>query len=224
MLSHNQLQLLHVRSFFFFYVNSWHTLTQMLNLAEVVAKRSLPLTCTLHIEHLPFALALTCVVPPCRLLIGINYIRTPRAKLSGCINDAISMLSLLVDWFRSCGSHAPADLRYYLLTHGFDAASIVVLTDDATDASLYPSRANIIAQMRNLVAGVQPGDSLWFSFSGHGSQVADTSGDEADGMDETICPADYTTAGQIVDDDIYDMLVKPLPPGARMHAIMVGGD
>lgn len=95
-----------------------------------------------------------------------------------------------------------------------------MLTDDATDPNLYPSRANIITQMRNLVAGAAPGDSLWFSFSGHGSQVADTSGDEADGMDETICPADYTTAGQIVDDDIYAMLVKPLPPGARMHAIM----
>lgn len=74
--------------------------------------------------------------------------------------------------------------------------------------------------MRALVADAQPGDSLWFSFSGHGSQVADTSGDEADGMDETLCPADYTTAGQIVDDDIYSIMVKPLQPGVRMHAIM----
>lgn len=71
----------------------------------------------------------------------------------------------------------------------------MVLTDDATDPNLYPSRANILAQMRALVAGAAPGDSLFFSFSGHGSQVKDTSGDEADGMDETICPADYTSAG-----------------------------
>lgn len=45
------------------------------------------------------------------------------------------------------------------------------------------------------MAGAQPGDSLFFSFSGHGGQQRDVDGDEVDGMDETILPVDYKTAG-----------------------------
>ena len=41
--------------------------------------------------------------------------------------------------------------------------------------------------MKWLLGGVQSGDSLFFHFSGHGSQVIDHSGDEEDGLDETIC-------------------------------------
>lgn len=37
---------------------------------------------------------------------------------------------------------------------------------------------------------------------GHGGSVRDTNGDEADNMDETIVPMDYTSAGQITDDVI----------------------
>lgn len=37
---------------------------------------------------------------------------------------------------------------------------------------------------------------------GHGGSVRDTSGDEADNMDETMVPVDYTKAGQITDDEI----------------------
>lgn len=43
--------------------------------------------------------------------------------------------------------------------------------------------------------------------SGHGGTQADTDGDEADGTDETICPIDYETNGQIVD----DVRTQPLP-------------
>jgi hypothetical protein len=35
--------------------------------------------------------------------------------------------------------------------------------------------------------------------------------DEADGQDETLVPVDYQSAGMIVDDEIFDMLVAPLP-------------
>ena len=49
-------------------------------------------------------------------------------------------------------------------------------------------------------------DALMFSFSwwwylsyiGHGGQVKDRTGDEKDGMDETLVPVDYQTAGQII--------------------------
>ena len=46
-------------------------------------------------------------------------------------------------------------------------------------------------QMQRLVQATQPGDSLLFQFSGHGSQVPDYSGDETDGLNETLCPCDF---------------------------------
>ena len=51
--------------------------------------------------------------------------------------------------------------------------------------------------MNWLVRGAQPNDSLFFHYSGHGSQQQDSDGDEVDGTDETICPVDYKDAGQI---------------------------
>lgn len=41
-----------------------------------------------------------------------------------------------------------------------------------------------------------------------------------DGQDETIIPIDYEKAGQIVDDDIHEILVAGLPKGVRLTAIM----
>jgi metacaspase-1 len=69
------------------------------------------------------------------------------------------------------------------------------------------------------VAGAQPGDSLFLHYSGHGGQKRDLDGDEEDGMDETLCPCDYQKAGVILDDDMFRILVQPLPVGCRLTAI-----
>jgi len=61
---------------------------------------------------------------------------------------------------------------------------------------------NILAGIRWLVTGAKKGDVIVFYYSGHGSQVADVSGEEIDRRDETICPHDYATAGMIKDDDL----------------------
>lgn len=61
--------------------------------------------------------------------------------------------------------------------------------------------------------------SLFFHFSGHGGSVRDLNGDEADGMDETILPIDHDRAGQIIDDEIHDVMVRPLQKGVRLTAI-----
>lgn len=75
--------------------------------------------------------------------------------------------------------------------------------------------------MRWLVANVRPGDSLVFHFSGHGSQKVDDGGsDELDGFDETLCPLDYEINGMILDDEINETIVRPIPRGAKLHAIM----
>ncbi|RKP22239.1 peptidase C14, caspase domain-containing protein [Syncephalis pseudoplumigaleata] len=44
-------------------------------------------------------------------------------------------------------------------------------------------------------------------------------GDEKDGQDETIVPLDYEKAGMIVDDDLHELLVRPLKPGVRLTAV-----
>ena len=59
----------------------------------------------------------------------------------------------------------------------------------------------------------------FFHYSGHGGQQEDETGMEEDGLDETILPVDFQTSGQITDDTIHDILVRPLPAGVRMTAI-----
>jgi hypothetical protein len=55
----------------------------------------------------------------------------------------------------------------------------------------------------------QPGDRVYFFYSGHGSQALDENGDEEDGLDETISPVDalpYSPSNDLVDDEIDQML------------------
>ncbi|ORY34251.1 caspase domain-domain-containing protein [Naematelia encephala] len=134
------------------------------------------------------------------LLIGINYIGSAQA-LSGCINDAHNVQKFIVE-------------RY-----GYNPDDIVMLTDDARNARQIPTRANMIQAMHWLVQGAQPNDALFFHYSGHGGQTKDLDGDEDDGYDEVIYPLDFKQAGHIVDDELHDIMVKPLPPGCRLTAI-----
>lgn len=136
------------------------------------------------------------------LLIGINYLKTD-GELQGCWNDVKRM-------------------QEALLGLGWTAApdSMLVLTDEPGSKMPQPTRANMLAAMRWLVAGAAAGDALFFHFSGHGGQQVDTHGDEEDGYDETVCPLDFATAGQISDDELFDVLVRPLPSGVRLTALL----
>lgn len=46
------------------------------------------------------------------------------------------------------------------------------------------------------VYSLKAGDSLFFHYSGHGGQQKDTNGDEESGMDDTLVPVDYQSAGR----------------------------
>ncbi|CAJ2633225.1 metacaspase-1-like isoform X4 [Trifolium pratense] len=83
-----------------------------------------------------------------------------------------------------------------------------------------PTKYNMRMAMRWLVEGCQPGDSLVLHFSAHGSREVDHSMDEVDGYDEAICPVDYESEGKILDDEINATIVRPLPHGAKLHAVI----
>ncbi|VDB92381.1 unnamed protein product [Peniophora sp. CBMAI 1063] len=131
--------------------------------------------------------------------IGVNYTGTAEA-LEGCVNDAKNMY-------------------HFLTERGYPKKDILYLVDTSNDPRSRPTRENMLAAMRWLVKDAQQDDALFFHYSGHGGQVRDRDGDEADGMDEVIFPVDYKTAGIIVDDLLHEILVKPLPPGCRLTAL-----
>ncbi|KAJ3722494.1 caspase domain-containing protein [Lentinula raphanica] len=134
------------------------------------------------------------------LCIGINYLGEPH-ELKGCINDARNMRKFLIE------------------KHGYKREDIVLLTDDSRDPRSQPTRRNMIAAMQWLVQSAHSHDSLFFHYSGHGGQTKDLDGDEVDGMDEVIFPVDFKRKGHIVDDDLYKIMVKPLPAGCRLTAL-----
>jgi len=134
------------------------------------------------------------------LFIGINYYGQ-NGELRGCINDVHNIKNFLSANYR--------------------IDEVLVLTDDQkSNPEKMPTRKNILAAFRWLRNGAKSGDSLIFHYSGHGGSVKDTDGDEEDGMDETLIPVDYQQAGHIVDDEVHDVLVRGLPKGVRLTAIM----
>jgi metacaspase-1 len=136
------------------------------------------------------------------LLVGINYLGAPRGQLKGCINDVKNVQKFLVQRF------------------GFSTQNMIVLTDDARDPRKMPTRANVLAAIDWLVVGAAAGDSLFFQFSGHGSQVPDTNGDEDDGLDEVIICHGMRRQDYIIDDELHARMCMRLPLGCRLTAIM----
>ncbi len=132
------------------------------------------------------------------LLVGINRYKT--APLRGCVNDAKNLYGLLTNLF------------------GFARDDVRVVFDERAN------KAGIIKRLKDLVSGAKAGDSLFFSYSGHGSQVRDRDGDEKlmDGVDEILCPygIDFDRADTyITDDELYNIFSK-LPEGVKLTVIL----
>jgi hypothetical protein len=128
------------------------------------------------------------------LLIGINYYDTPAASLNGCVNDVVNMRNMLID------------------AYGYDSENIKVLRDDAVYAAFKPTAANILNNLASIIAQSASLKEIWIHYSGHGSQVRDTTGDEADRLDEVIVPSDYTRVGFITDDMIFNIIKQSKCP------------
>ncbi|MFL6283791.1 MAG: caspase family protein [Pyrinomonadaceae bacterium] len=106
-----------------------------------------------------------------------------------------------------CVQDALRTAEFLQTKYGFPASGVKVLTNEQATA------ANVEREFRQwLVEGTQPGDRVFFLYAGHGSQLPDDNGDEADGLDETIAPYDVnpeTGAGEIRD-DLFDELIAEL--------------
>jgi hypothetical protein len=154
--------------------------------------------------------------PPRRtaLLVGINYNNNPDARLNGCYNDVVNASQYL----RSVLGYAPSAISILTDGHRNESTTTTATTSTITGAStIPPTRENILAGISALISGMIPGDEAVFHFSGHGSLVRDTNGDEVAGYDSCLCALDDTI---ITDDEIRTLLINKVPRGARLYVIL----
>lgn len=143
----------------------------------------------------PFALALVALAAAAgaenrALVVGVGKYQHPGADLPGIDLDVKNM-------------------REAAKGMGFTDAQIKSLLDQ--QATL----AGIRGAFKSwLVDGAGPQDKVLFYFSGHGTQIKDTNGDEADGTDEVFLPHDFRVANQTIEgsfvDDEFGALIDQL--------------
>jgi metacaspase-1 len=139
------------------------------------------------------------------ICVGINkFAKYPQFALNGCVNDAKDMVALCKQVL------------------GFKASEVTLLTDaQATKAAIL---AALKAAVKQAVAGKI--SYLLFAWSSHGTQMADASGDEPDGMDEAFVPydiaekaGDWDPAHIITDDEFHD-LFQQLPDNVLLEVYL----
>eukprot|EP01062_Namystynia_karyoxenos_P067823 TRINITY_DN61920_c0_g1_i1.p1 TRINITY_DN61920_c0_g1~~TRINITY_DN61920_c0_g1_i1.p1 ORF type:complete len:450 (+),score=171.01 TRINITY_DN61920_c0_g1_i1:80-1351(+) len=155
------------------------------------------------------------------LLIGINYapcdgnpysrFLRPEWALDGCVPDQRA-------------------LHKFLLEQGWKEDELTLMLDCPDSekgpalkgAEGWPTKRNIERELNKLVAGLEAGDFVWLSFSGHGMQQEERPGQgrnftELDGLDECVFCGD----GQTIEDDwIYNEVVCKVPEGCQMFSII----
>lgn len=112
------------------------------------------------------------------LCFGINDYPGTQNDLRGCVNDAKNWASLLQSQY------------------GFVVTTL--LDSNAT-------KANVKKNMLDLIKASKAGDSLAFTYSGHGTSIADNNNDEIDGKDEAICLYGNGGIDLMIDDEIREI-------------------
>ena len=127
------------------------------------------------------------------LLIGINYFNTQH-ELGGCINDVHNLKKTLVNKF------------------SYQESNIQTLTDDEnSESNNYPTGNNIKNALENFIKNIKNNNvkEVWISYSGHGTNLDDISGDENDNKDEAIVPVDYQNG--MITDDLWNKYMQEIP-------------
>ncbi|KAI9510660.1 caspase domain-containing protein [Russula earlei] len=124
-------------------------------------------------------------------------------------------------WSELDGPHDDVDRYQKLLlsVYGYRPEDIVVLKDlQEFPEHSRPTRVNMLRELKALVAGAEPGDRFTFFYSGHSDQQDATSDvGEEDDMDEMIITSDELS---IIDNELKEILVLPLPVGCSLLAIL----
>jgi hypothetical protein len=110
------------------------------------------------------------------LCVGINDYPGILNDLDGCINDMKSWAATLTAF-------------------GFDVATL---------ADAQATKADFLQVLEDMLAQSGAGDYVAVCYSGHGTHVKDTSGDETDRWDEAL----YLYDDVLLDDELYDALGK----------------
>ena len=122
-------------------------------------------------------------------IIALNNYPGTTNDLRGCLNDA-------------------ADAIATLKTKGFSCA---------TYYDSMATRAKMLSGIKTAFQCARYGDSVAIVYSAHGSQVRDSSGDEADGWDEVLCPYDWPN--YVSDDDLRGILAT-VPAGVNVDVFL----
>jgi len=114
-----------------------------------------------------------------------NYPGGSANDLNGCINDQNDLIEKLPGW------------------------SVTAFKDHEV------TRSNFRNTIKNYIVGMRSGDILMIQYSGHGTRVADRSGDETDGYDEAI----FLTDGSFTDDQFNELMLL-IPEGAIVIVVL----
>jgi len=136
---------------------------------------------------------------------------TPPATTAGaaiCVGLTAVDPAAYQGWAGDCpGCDEDANGFHLLLNKSLSGGAIFLFNSAAT-------WKNVQDDVLAAAATLKRGDLLVVMMSGHGGQLPDDNGDEADGLDETICLWD----GQVRDDEVLKLINK-FPAGLRVVLI-----
>jgi len=140
------------------------------------------------------------------LVIGINYVSSPSARLRGCHNDALRARDYLIEK----RGYAKADVKVAL---------------DRTGEGQGTTKGGIVEAILRLANATyrEEVEEVYIHYSGHGAQMEDAPEGferriEEGGMDEALVPSDFRTHGLIRDDHINSLL-QEFHPRTRVRCV-----
>lgn len=136
------------------------------------------------------------------MILGAAYAQTKQALVIG-----IGEYPDESGWCKIHGDSDIVTITEMLEANGFEHNNIQTLKNEAA------TKEAIMMAMNNLIEKASIGDVVFIHFSGHGQQITDLDGDEADGYDEAWIPFDankaytdkYQGQNHIVDDELFDI-------------------
>ncbi|CAB9529489.1 Metacaspase-1 [Seminavis robusta] len=158
----------------------------------------------LDLDDTPFSLIGSPTGARRALLVGINYVGQ-NGQLRGCHNDVLHMQDYLIH------------------VHGFPPRDILVLMDDHGAKHHAPTREKIVRALRHLVSVSQPGDAVFFHYSGHGGYLSpdfNSFKTQQKDYDQTLIPLDHSRAGQIRDFSLFHHFVQPMKAGVIVTCLI----